>query len=83
MSYCSDSWDDDGAHISLKFPRYTELIKYSRAILYMSSADTDDMDVYIVVRKLDSQGNALLHLNISLQDLPAGIEDSDAPRLTY
>ncbi|VUC23379.1 unnamed protein product [Clonostachys rosea] len=77
--YQSDSWDDDGAHFTYKFSSYTELIGYSRAILYMSCADTDEMDVYVIIRKLDAQGNELLHLNIPLEDLPAEVKEADVP----
>lgn len=43
-SYVSDSWDDDGAHFVHTFSKYTELIGFSQAKLYMSCADTDDLE---------------------------------------
>ncbi|OQV07088.1 hypothetical protein CLAIMM_11572 [Cladophialophora immunda] len=45
-SYTSDSWEDDGAHFTFTFGEYTELIGFSQAKLYVSCAETDDLDVY-------------------------------------
>ena len=81
VAYCSDSWDDDGAHFAYKFGAYTELIGFSKARLYMSCIDTDDMDVYVVLRKLDKDGKSLLHMNIPMEALPKGITDKDVPNL--
>ncbi|KAK6373367.1 hypothetical protein LTS17_008387 [Exophiala oligosperma] len=80
-SYTSDSWDDDGAHFTYKFGEYTELIGFSQAKLYMSCAETDDLDVYVIVRKLDANGRPLKHLNIPLESLPAGTTPDDVPDL--
>ena len=79
--YLSDSWDDDGAHFSHKFNDYTELIGFSKVKLYMSSPDTDDMDVYVILRKLDKDGHPLLHINIPLESFPAGTTEKDVPNV--
>lgn len=79
MRYLADSWDDDGAHFSLKFHDYTELIGFSRVKLYMSCSENDDMDVYVILRKLDRDGKALLHINIPLESLPQGTTEADVP----
>jgi len=79
VKYQCDSWDDDGAHFTYKFTAYTEFIGYSKATLYMSCADTNDMDVYVVVRKLDTNGRALLHTNIPIEDLPSGSQHTGIP----
>ena len=81
MRYISDSWDDDGAHFSHKFDEYTELIGLSKVKLYISCAETDDMDVYVILRKLDNDGHPLLHLNIPLQDLPAETTEEGIPHV--
>jgi hypothetical protein len=47
----------------------------------MSCTETDEMDVYVIIRKLDAQGRALLHSNIPLKDLPPGTKESDVPDL--
>lgn len=79
--YLSDSWDDDGAHFTLKFQDYTELIGFSRVKVYMSCADTDDMDVYVIIRKLDREGKPLLHINIPLDAFPSGTTEADVPHV--
>lgn len=79
--YIADSWDDDGAHFSYKFKEHTELIGFSQVTLYMSCAEADDMDVYVILRKLDKDDKPLLHTNIPLQSLPAGTTDADVPNL--
>ena len=81
LSYQSDSWDDDGAHFVHTFSTYTELIGYSQVKLYMSCADTDDMDVYVICRKLDATGQPLLQMNVPLEALPAGTTLDSVPNL--
>jgi predicted acyl esterase len=81
VSYLSDSWDADGAHFVYKFDAYTELVGFSRVKMYMSCTDTDDMDVYVILRKLDKENNALLHLNIPMESLPAGTTEKDIPNV--
>ncbi|KIY01842.1 uncharacterized protein Z520_01980 [Fonsecaea multimorphosa CBS 102226] len=80
-SYTSDCWEDDGAHFTYTFGEYTELIGFSQAKLYVSCAETDDLDVYVIVRKLDAHGRALKHLNIPLDSLPAGTTPDNVPDL--
>ena len=78
-TYQSDSWDHDGAHFVHKFDSYTELIGFSEAELYMSCPDTDELDVYVICRKLAANGEPLKHLNIPLAALPAGTSAADVP----
>lgn len=79
VQYDSESWDDDGAHFTLKFDKPTELIGFSKVKLFMSCADLNDMDVYVIMRKLDKNGNALLSFNIPMKDQRAGIKREDIP----
>lgn len=67
------------AHFSYRFSEYTEVIGFTKAILYMSTDAGDDMDVYVVIRKLDADGNALINLNIPLQDYGQGATEADVP----
>ncbi|KAH6951211.1 Alpha/Beta hydrolase protein [Ilyonectria sp. MPI-CAGE-AT-0026] len=78
-SYQSDTWDDDGAHFTHTFDKYTELIGSSKATLFMSCNDLDDLDVYIVLRKLDHNGKALLNYNIPKNDWNVGVTEDDIP----
>lgn len=82
-SYVSDSWDDDGAHFVHTFSKYTELIGFSQAKLFMYCADTDDLDVYVNRRKLDAAGKPLVQLNIPLEALPAETTAEDVPDLNF
>ncbi|KAJ5363873.1 uncharacterized protein N7496_009586 [Penicillium cataractarum] len=66
-SYQSDMWEDDGAYFTLKFTEQIELIGSSQVKLYMSCQDLDDMDVYVILRKLDRSGKALLNYNIPFE----------------
>lgn len=81
LAYQSDSWDDDGVHFVHKFEAYTELIGYSQVRLYMSCSDNDDMDVYVICRKLDANGKPLMQINIPLEALPEGTTADDVPNL--
>lgn len=47
----------------------------------MSCADTDDLDVYVICRKLDAAGKPLVQLNIPLEALPAETTAKDVPDL--
>ncbi len=78
-SYQSDSWDDDGAHFIHKFDHYTELIGHSKVKLHMSCDSLDDMDVYVILRKLNRDGQALLNCNIPLQFQKPGLTEEDIP----
>jgi hypothetical protein len=47
----------------LKFDEATELAGYSKVKIFMSCAEHDDMDVVVQIRKIDSKGRLLQHLN--------------------
>lgn len=52
------------------FAQTTTLMGIPKAVLYMSTPDNDDMDVYICLRKLSASGEPMLNLNIPWDDLP-------------
>lgn len=79
LTYQSDSWNDDGAYFTHTFYRHTELCGFSRARLFMSCKDLDDMDVYLIIRKLDRDGNALLNFNIPFINQKPGTQPKDIP----
>ena len=70
---------DDLCRFVYRFEQYTELCGFSRVSLFMSTPDHDDMDVYVVIRKLDKSGNALQHFNIPFTHLPPGTSANDVP----
>lgn len=62
--------DDSGQlSFSYKFASRKMLLGYSKAVLFMSAEQADDMDVFVQLRKADRQGEILEHLNIPLKDL--------------
>ncbi|KAF4871600.1 Cocaine esterase [Colletotrichum siamense] len=77
--YQADSPSDDGCSFLHTFEEYTELCGVSNAKVFMSTVDHDDMDVYVVLRKLDKNGKAVWHQNIPMEDLPKGTEVDDIP----
>lgn len=61
------------------FPRYTELVGFSKAELFMSCLEHNDMDVYLIIRKLDRSGSPLLSFNIPFRDQRPGTKPEDIP----
>ncbi|KAJ2903573.1 alpha/beta-hydrolase [Zalerion maritima] len=61
----SYDWDDvEGANFTHTFEATTRLVGIPKAVLYMSCADHDDMDVYVQLEKLDADGQQMISLNI-------------------
>lgn len=71
-SYIADKWEDEGSHFTYTFNKYTEILGPSKVKLFMSTKDKDDMDVYVIIRKLDVEGKVLMNLNIPLEKQPHG-----------
>jgi hypothetical protein len=63
------------------FSKYAELLGFSQAKLFISCADTDDLDVYVICRKLDASGKPLMQLNIPPESLLAGTTAEDVLNL--
>ncbi|KAH6629745.1 Alpha/Beta hydrolase protein [Boeremia exigua] len=80
-SYIADQWEDQGVQFTYTFDKYTELVGPSKVKLFMSTNDNDDMDVYVIIRKLDRDGNALLTLNVPLDQQPHGTRFEDVDDL--
>jgi predicted acyl esterase len=57
------------------FNRRTYLMGYSKAVLYMSTTDCDDMDVFVCLCKVDAEGKVLRNINIPLKDLKMNAEE--------
>lgn len=61
------------------FDKTTRLIGMPKAVLYMSCKHKDDMDVFVILRKLDKNGKQLMALNVpwsqarvkKIDDIPA------------
>lgn len=51
------------------FSQRSQLVGYSRAVLFLSCDDSDDMDVFVQLRKADKSGKVLQNVNIPSDDL--------------
>jgi predicted acyl esterase len=80
-SYNAGQWEDQGAHFTHTFENYTELVGPSKVKLFVSTNDNNDMDIYVIIRKLDRNGNALLSLNVPLDQQPHGTSFDDVDNL--
>lgn len=75
LSYQSDvralQVDSDSEELLFEytFPRKVCLLGCSRAILQIPCLDSDDMDVFVQLRKADKDGHTLQNLNIPFQAL--------------
>lgn len=81
VSYQSDVFaeqvDNDPGYIEFEytFSEPQTLIGPSRAILFMSCPDHNDMDIFVIIRKADKSGKILRNVNIPLAELGLKTED--------
>jgi predicted acyl esterase len=72
--------DDDSEEIQFRvtFTERTTIVGASKATLYVSCPDHDDLDVFVQLRKADNQGTILRYCNIPLKDLEvSNVEEVD------
>ncbi|KAH0343416.1 alpha/beta-hydrolase, partial [Aureobasidium melanogenum] len=66
---------------NLRFDKKTRLMGLPKAVFYMSCDDLDDMVVYVLIRKLDKNGKAMIAISIPWENCPypntASIPESD------
>lgn len=67
-SYNSES--ADSLAFRQTFQHKTQIIGIPKAVLYMSCDDYDDMDVYVLIEKLDRTGKPMMNLNIPWKGIP-------------
>lgn len=73
LEYCSEPVNGKEAEfVGFKhtFDSKTRLMGLPKAVLYMSCDDMDDMIIYVLIRKLDRDGNAMMNLNIPWKAAP-------------
>jgi predicted acyl esterase len=84
-SYLSRGESKSVVNFDIKFNEKTQLVGIPKAVVYMSTDDHDDMNVYITLKKLDKDGNPLMHMTIpkvrSLAPSHAEIADKDRTSL--
>ena len=73
VTHQADSYQAKPSEFVLTFDKATTLVGHSKAELWMSCKDLDDMDVYVGIRKLSSNGEVLEHVNVPWEDLPDGV----------
>jgi uncharacterized protein len=69
ISYNSENLDSF-AEFSHTFSEDSRLIGLPKVILYMSCEERDDFTVFVILRKKDKNGKALMHLNFPFQAAP-------------
>ena len=69
--YAAKNDDNDSEELIFKytFSKPTWLVGYSKAVLHLSCDSSDDMDVFVQLRKLDTLGNILQYMNVPLSNL--------------
>ncbi|KXH51826.1 X-Pro dipeptidyl-peptidase C-terminal non-catalytic domain-containing protein [Colletotrichum salicis] len=77
ISYDSNS--SGNVSFTHTFTETTRIIGLPKAVLYMSCSDHDDMDVYVVIQKLDSDGQQMKNLNIPWKGIPVNSVEEFAP----
>ncbi|KAM6527619.1 hypothetical protein FALCPG4_008673 [Fusarium falciforme] len=79
VSYNSET--DDRAEFTYVFEETTQLVGLPKAVLYMACPTHDDMDVFVLLEKLNAQGNVMFNLNIPWSSITVSsfddMEDKD------
>lgn len=70
----------DVASFKYTFSEKTTLAGLPKAVLYMSTEDSNDMNIYVLLRKLDRNGKPLLNLNIPWKHAPIKSFDELEPK---
>jgi predicted acyl esterase len=63
-----------GAQYDYIFPERTTLAGFSKLRIFVSCLDHDDMDIYVMIRKLSSTGELMEQSNVPLHELPPDVK---------
>jgi len=63
-----------GVHYDYIFPERTTLAGFSKLRLFISCKEHDDLDVYVMLRKLSADGDLMEQSNIPLHELPLEVK---------
>ncbi|KAF4843220.1 Cocaine esterase [Colletotrichum siamense] len=69
-SYQSDDANAKTADFLFTFPDTTTLMGFTKAKLWVSCKGSDDMDIYVSLRKVSKYGKVLEHINIPWTAMP-------------
>ena len=74
--------DCEELHFRYTFATRTYLVGSVKAVLSMSCAESDDMDVFLQIRKADTTGKMLRYCNVPKEDMEAqGLHEHQIPLL--
>lgn len=73
VAHRADSYQSKPSEFVFTFDKATTLVGHSKAELWMSCKEKDDMDVYVSIRKLSISGEVLEHVNVPWGALPEGV----------
>ncbi|KAJ0107766.1 X-Pro dipeptidyl-peptidase C-terminal non-catalytic domain-containing protein [Diaporthe amygdali] len=74
-----DSTTSESVGFTYTFAETTRIMGLPKAVLYMSCPEHDDMDVYVMVQKLDRDGEQMKNLNIPWNGIPVTSFDEFSP----
>ena len=77
VSYLSDADIPERAEFALTFDEPTTAIGFPKARLWVSCRETDDLDLYVSIRKVSKEGRILEHVNVPWRSLPEGVNTQD------
>ena len=63
-----------GSHYDYTFPERTTLAGFSKIRLFVSCRDHNDLDVYVMIRKLSVNGELMEQSNVPLHELPPDVK---------
>ena len=73
VAHVADSYQATPSEFTLIFDQSATLVGHSKAELFVSSNESDDMDVHVSIRKLSVKGEVLEHVNVPWEALPKGV----------
>jgi predicted acyl esterase len=61
-------------HFDYIFPQKTTLAGFSKVKIFVSCKDHNDLDIYVMLRKLSDTGEVMEQSNVPLHELPADVK---------
>ncbi|KEQ92997.1 hypothetical protein AUEXF2481DRAFT_42194 [Aureobasidium subglaciale EXF-2481] len=77
VEHVADSYQTKPSEFLYTFDKPTNVVGHSKAELWMSCYDLDDMDVFVSLRKVSKDGKDLEHVNVPWRSLPAEVDTQD------
>ncbi|KAF7554896.1 hypothetical protein G7Z17_g2577 [Cylindrodendrum hubeiense] len=74
-----DSESSDCVKFTYRFESTTRLVGLPKAVIFMSCPNHNDMDVYVLIEKLDAEGEVMYNMNIPWNSVPVASFDEMKP----